>query len=139
MKKLYYIVPLGLAIAGSIVLLLVFYFRPRPIVSGSDSKVIFVWQIVGGHNVHIEGYDEEKVLSYLETCYEQRNLFQRQNKFYRTEDNALMIQLHVNGHLKILHLGRYDYSDDGKWTVKWSVQNANEVLLTLRSILGLEQ
>lgn len=139
MKKIYYKIALGLAIAVSIVLLLLLYFRPRPIVSGSDSKVIFVWQIVGGHNVNIEGYDEEKILSYLETCYEQRNLFQRQSKFYRTEDSALMIQLHVNGHLKILYLGRYDYSDDGKGTVKWSVQNAAEVLLTLRSILGLEQ
>lgn len=137
MKKGSYKITLGLALAAAVIALLVAFFRPRPIVSGEDSQILFVWHIIDREIIHIEDYDEEKILSYLETCYEQRNLFQRQTGSLVSENVVLMIQLHTNGHLKLIYLGRNNYSDEGTGTVKWSVHNADEIRAAICTMLGL--
>jgi len=50
----------------------------------------------------------------------------------------LELALFVDGHVKELLLGNFNYSDEGTGSVKWRVQNADEVRLMLRTILGLD-
>lgn len=129
---------IGLLLAISAILLLSFYFRPRPVVSGNNCMVVYVEQNIDGHMEKIEVYDETKILSYLKTCYEQRNLFQNWDRHYAKDDIDLELALFVDGHVKELYLGNFNYSDEGTGSVKWRIQNADEVRLTIRTILGLD-
>lgn len=127
----------GLVLAAEIIFLMALYFRPYPIVWGDDNRVVAVVQCTDGQRKYLDSYDEAAILSYLETCREQRNLFQNWNRHYRRDDIALEIWLHADGRPKRLYLGNFNYSDEGSGTVKWSVQSAGEVLAALNQILGL--
>jgi len=87
MKKIQLKPAIWLVLAISAILPLCLFFRPRPIVSGDNCKVVYVEQNIDGHMKKIEVYDEAKILTYLKTCYEQRNLFQNWDRYYAKDEH----------------------------------------------------